>query len=252
MVDEAPERKSPSGQRTAASRLLGVLLSPSDTFEAIRERPTWALVLVVLLVAQIAVTLVLVPRVDWSDVARTNIEQMRDRGVELSEAQVEQQIEATETFGTTVSYLAPLFGILAYAVTALAIWLMTTLLGGEPGFERSWSLTLHAFMPFVVAAVLTIPVLLVQEEVGAEGLQSGNFLSSSLLVFAPDDLGAVMTAFLGSFDLFSIWTVVLLVIGCRVVAGLSRNAAIGGVIGLWAIWIAVKCGFAALGTMMGG
>ena len=53
-------------------------------------------------------------------------------------------------------------------------------------------------------------------------------------------------ALLASLDLFSLWVVVLLIVGFHLVARVSKAAAAGGVLVLWALFILIKVGWASL------
>jgi hypothetical protein len=101
-------------------------------------------------------------------------------------------------------------------------------------------------MPYLLATLLSIPVVLSRTELSMAEVQSGGFLHSNLAAFAPESTGKVLVALLGSVDIFSIWTIALLAIGYRVVGKVSKAAALGVVIALWAVVVAGKVGLAAL------
>ena len=60
------------------------------------------------------------------------------------------------------------------------------------------------------------------------------------------DTAPWLTALATSFDLFTAWMLVLLVIGCSVVARVSRGAAAVAVVGWWVLILVVKVGAAAV------
>ena len=101
-------------------------------------------------------------------------------------------------------------------------------------------------MPFLVATLLAIPVVLSRAELSLEDVQRGSFLFSILASFAPASSGKVLLSLLASLDLFSFWSIALLAIGFRVVGKLSKAAALGVVLALWAAFVAGKAGLAAL------
>jgi FtsH-binding integral membrane protein len=59
---------------------------------------------------------------------------------------------------------------------------------------------------------------------------------------------AALHALLQSVDLFSIWTLILLVIGFSLAAKVSRKSAAAVVIVVWILFVLGKVGFAALFT----
>ncbi|HBL26519.1 MAG TPA: hypothetical protein DD490_06770, partial [Acidobacteria bacterium] len=60
------------------------------------------------------------------------------------------------------------------------------------------------------------------EEITPEELMSGGVLTSSLRPLAPED-SPVVQSLLGSVDFFSLWSVVLLILGYRAVAKVSTQ-----------------------------
>jgi hypothetical protein len=120
------------------------------------------------------------------------------------------------------------------------------LMGSDIDFRHSLSVAVHGMMPYLLATLLSIPVVLSRTELSMAEVQSGGFLHSNLAAFAPESTGKVLVALLGSVDIFSIWTIALLAIGYRVVGKVSKAAALGVVIALWAVVVAGKVGLAAL------
>ena len=57
-------------------------------------------------------------------------------------------------------------------------------------------------------------------------------------------------ALLSSIDVFSLWVIVLLVIGFGIVSKLPRAQSIGIVIAFWLIYVIGKTGIAAVGQMV--
>ena len=56
----------------------------------------------------------------------------------------------------------------------------------------------------------------------------------------------VLHSLLQSLDAFSIWVIVLLVLGYAIAAKVSRGKAAGLVVTLWALYVLGKAGFTAL------
>ncbi len=133
-----------------------------------------------------------------------------------------------------------------YMLMAAIFLVVFRLMGSDIDFRHSLSVAVHGMMPFLLATLLSIPVVMSRAELSMEEVQSGGFLHSNLASFAPESAGKVLVALLGSIDLFSIWTIALLAIGYRVVGKVSKAAALGVVIALWAVVVAGKVGLAAL------
>jgi len=232
----------------AWGRIVGALVSAVQTFESIRRKPTWVAPLVVLVALNLATTLIVWPKVDFEAAVRAQIEKQQGGG-EVDDEAVAQAAAMQEKIGLPCAVLAMPLGLVVFAVVFMVAF---KLLDGEIGFEHSLSTTLYAMMPWVVATLLTVPVVLAQTEIDPEAMQKGGLLASHLGVLLPEDASPLLFAVLGSVDLFSIWAIALLVVGYSIVAGVSRGAAAGTVIGLWLVYVLLKVALAWVGTMAGG
>jgi hypothetical protein len=232
-------------------RLGGVLWGPTATFQKIGERPTWGVVLVVLLVLAGALGYLAVQKID-PDAQRQMMEETFEERMGLRGDALEEQVDQAMGWNRRIAPWTPLFGVafavLAYLVVALLFWVAFRLAGGELAFPQSFSVALHAFVPLGLAALIAIPVLLGQETIDPEAAQRGSFLASNLGFLAPEDASGTVVSLLSSLDLFTVWSVVLLVIGYSVVARVSKGVGAGIVGAAWVVWIGIKVGIAALFT----
>lgn len=227
-------------------RIVSVLLAPAKTFASIAARPTWLVPLLVLAVLGLAVSLILVPKVDWGASIR---EQLESSGAadQVSAEQLEQQVAIGEKVsGGAIYFVAVVGPWLIYPLIALFFLGLFKLLGSEMSFKQSLATLVHAFIPFALAALLTIPVLYGRAEISAEEMQQGKLLASNVGAFLADDASPALLALASSIDLFTIWAVVLLVIGYHVVARVSRTSTLVVVLGSWLAWVAIKVGIAVV------
>jgi hypothetical protein len=231
-------------EQSTFGRLAGVLVSPTKTFKAIAEKPTWAVALLILVVIGVLTGVLMSGRVDWADVTRDSLEA---QGQELPEEQLDRIIDFQEKAGPALMIGGSLVAQpLVYMLLALVFMVVFKMLGGDLNFLRSFSVILHGMMPRAVMGLLSIPVILGKDEFGFEELKDGTVLTSNLGAFAPEDAGTALVALLSSVDLFSLWVLALLIIGYGTVAKVSKGAATGGVIALWIVYLLGKIGLAAL------
>ena len=233
----------------SVKRIAEVLWAPTQTFRRIGERPTWAVALIVLLGLSAAVGLAAVQKIDQAaqrEMLRETFEERGLRGDEL-ERRVDQAVEWSRRFAP----VAPVFGVAAGALGYLAVALLFLvafrLAGGEVSYAQSVAVTLHGLMPHGLAALLSLPVVLSRQSLDPETLRrGGSLLTSSLASVAPEDTAPPVLALLGSVELFTVWSVVLLVLGYRTVARVSTGTASAVVGAVWLLWIAFRVGMAAL------
>lgn len=229
-------------ENSGFGRLISVFTSPGKTFASIAERPTWIQPLVLVLVLSIAVTAVVTPRMDMGSIIRQSIE---DSGRELTPEQMDKAVEQGAKFAKIGPIVGVVFQPVVFLLLALIFWVVFKLAGGDFSFGVSFSVVLHALLPGSLAALLSIPVVMSKSTLSYEQVKSGSFLTSNLAAFAPPGTKHGLLSLLSSIDVFSLWSLILLVIGYRIAAKVSKGTAIGVVVGLWAVYVLCKVGFAA-------
>lgn len=231
---------------SSLGRLLGVLLSPGETFRSIEARPTWVAPLLVLMILAGTVSFLVQMKLDPEEAVRAQVSKMK---VDIPEEQVDKMIRDAEsqTPGTKAAGAAVLTAILAasYALLAAIFLALLRLFESEIDYQRAFATTLYGYAPQALAALISIPILLGRETLTFDEATQG-ILVSSLAALAPEDASSMLRALLGSLDLFSIWTVALLALGFRVVGKVSMAVSTGIVVLLWLIYIGGKLGITAL------
>ncbi len=226
---------------TSFSRIVGVLTSPTRTFRSIAERPTWLVPILVYIVLAAVSASIAAPKIDWQETITTKLE--RSDRVETPE-RIETVLGLLDEYGPSLALGSSLVmpWIIYPLIAAIFLSLFKTM-GCELSLRTSLGLVAHSFMPWAVASLLSIPVLLTIESLN---LYKPGFMTASLTAFAGDETGLELWILLSNIDLFSLWTIVLLVIGYSVAARVSKARAAGCVLGLWAVWVFFSVGMAAL------
>jgi hypothetical protein len=221
-----------------AGRLLRVFVAPGETFRAIRERPTWVLGFMLYWALASGAGFLLVSRVDFVEVMES---QFAAQGRQAP-ANVEQSVGLVRGCATVGTVLAPPVVCLILAL----IFLSFRLFGGDFNYRQSLAITVHGLMPRAAAALASIPVILSRESFTADEMKSASFLYSNLTFLAPENAPAWQSVLLGSLDIFTLATLVLLSIGYCEAGKVPGKRAFLGVFGLWLIAVAVQVGLAAL------
>lgn len=239
-------------------RLFGVLLSPGETFADINRKPTWVVALIISIVISTGFWLFFNWRVkpDWRVMIRKQIEhRMESSNTSLTPEQIDDQVDKAAGFTKYFTYvgalLFPLIG--AFAISGLfAIGMM--FIQAQTTYKKvlsvyawtSCAMTLVTVVVTCASLMARDPASLSQIDMnGMRGLTATN-----LAVFLPDSSSAVLKSLAGSLDLFTIWTVILLIVGLAAIGGskrVTKGKTAGLVISLWVIWILLKVGFASIG-----
>ncbi len=232
---------APAPGDSALARIPGVFFSPVRTFEAIARRPTWLAPVVLWLLASLAITAVIMPRLDFEKMTRERFEKS---GQTVSEEQLQSMVEQQKRF-------APIFGYLWAVISAVGIPLLVAVIlwgafrafGWDTTYKQSLGVTSHGFLPGVLGALLLMPLAARQERVDPDGL--GDLLRSNLGFLAGPD-AKVLHSLLGSIDIFSFWTIALLTVGLAAAAKIRRGQAAAVIVVLWVLYVLGKAGFAAI------
>ncbi|HSF42946.1 MAG TPA: YIP1 family protein [Thermoanaerobaculia bacterium] len=229
-------------------RLIGVLVSPGKTFRSIAERPTWLVPFLVLMALSLGVGGLLMSRVDPGEMVRYQLEKFGDR---LPPEQVEKAVEDAENMTPARRLLQTAIGLpvaaLLYAALAGVFLVIFKVLGSQMTFKQSLSTYLYGLVPIgVVSTLINLPLMIARESITPEEAMSGGVLVASPAILASEETSAVIRSLLGSLNFFTLWTLVLLAIGYRIVARVSIAVSAGTVFTLWLLYVAGKAGFAAL------
>jgi hypothetical protein len=227
-------------------RLLGALVSPVKTFKSIAERPTWIVVMVVMALLGTGIGQLVNARADQ----RAMIEkQVKKFGGNLTEKQLDEAVERAAHPKPLVRALSIVAGLVLqgifYLFPAFLFWLIFKVTGSEMPFKSSLSTYLYASLPAGIAILLTIPVVLSRASVQPLEAMTGGLLASSPAFLLPESASASMKAVLATFDVFNLWTVVLYVLGYRIVARVSTSAAVFAAILLFLLGMGVRVAMAA-------
>ena len=224
---------------SALARIPGVFFSPGRTFESIARRPTWLAPLILWTVMSVGVTAALLPKIDYEQLTR---QAMQKRGQTVPEermtAIIEQQKKIGGIFGWAVGFLSP---TMVSLIVAVVCWGAFKAFGWDARFSQAFGVTTHAFLPGVLKAAFLLFLITRQETVNPQAL--GDLLNSNLGFLVPRDSSKALHSLLQSFDIFSLWSLGLFVIGFAAAARIKRGAAAGVIVTLWLLGVAIGVGW---------
>jgi hypothetical protein len=231
-----------------AGRVVGAFVSPTTLFEDIKRNTSWWPAFLVLLVAGLIFSFAVRKQVGWAHAYETVLRQNPKQQAQFAQMPPAQAAKAKAVGAKITEVISWGFPVLILLTTAVsAAVLLGTLnfgFGGKAGFSELFAVYMYASLPFVLHSLLAAIALFA-------GLDSGSFLISNPVgsnpgyYLSPDSAPWLM-ALASSFDLFTLWMLALLVIGCSVVARVSRMSAGIAVVGWWVLIVILKVGGAAL------
>jgi hypothetical protein len=222
-------------------RLIGALVSPEKTFRSIAERPSWVLPMIVLILLGVGLQTAMQKHVDAEEMIKQQTQQF---GVELTQEQMDKAIDQMEHPSLARQIAGAVFGIAIgaafYFVAALIFWMAFRMFGSDLDYKRSLATVTHGLLPLGVGLLINIPLVIFRGTIHYSEMMNGGVLMSNLGFLAPEDTGIAVRTLLQAVDFFSIWAIVLLVIGFRATARVRTSMAAGIVTTVWVLGLAFK------------
>ena len=229
---------------SALGRLVGVFISPVRTFASIAARPTWLLPVAIFAGISLPVSELVLSKMDWrATVAAGMARQAAKSGRTFSEAQIDQATEQMRRLAPLYDVLAVVFPFILVFVIAAVFWGACNAFGWEVRFKQSLGVTSHAFFPGVLGSLAVGAALWNQTTVDPERVQD---VIPTNLGYVAHDADKLTHGLASSVDLFSFWTMALLVLGLSAAAKTSRTRMAILVVSLWALFVLGKAGVTAV------
>jgi hypothetical protein len=233
-IPAPPPSPAAATKPSGFQRIIGVLISPNETFASIARQPDFLAPLLVIMVLAAVTGIIFAQRVDFTAPAR---EAMEQRG-NVTEAQMESALRITAIVSKVIAYGSPLIAVVALLIVAAVMLLAFRLMGGEGDFKQAFSGTLYAWMPLTIQNIITTAIVAVRSGVTALDLPTLVMSNPAFLVSMKDH--PLLFAVLASIDIFTIWTLALFTIGFAYASRFSKSKSSAIVIGVWVIWTLVK------------
>lgn len=205
MSEEANHVKKPS--------LIGMITSPGEQFDRIKERPViWGAMIILSIVSAIS---------GW----------LQTLGLDLTDLELEdvpaESLPALETFtqitATVTSLFLPLFSVL---ISSAIYLLIARIARSQVTFKQLFSMNTYIMVIVILGALLNgILIALIG------GNEQLSYTSLGALINAEGAIGSL----LNSIEVFTIWSVILTALGLEKVADFSKGWAWGVAVGFFII-----------------
>jgi Yip1 domain len=229
-----------------AERVIDTFVAPSKTFTDIRRSASWWVPWILVSIFSLALVFTVDKKVGMDKVAENSIQLSPKRAAKLDQLPPDQrasQMELAAKITRMIGYGSPILTLIIAGV--LAVVLLATFnfgLSAELKFKQCLAITMYAFLPGIIKALLVILTIMIG---GGEGFSFENQLASNLGPLI-DPSSPFLHSVAMSLDLFNIWTLVLTGIGYACVTRLKQRTCMGVVFGWWAVVVLVGAGVTAL------
>ena len=234
-------------------RLTGVLFSPGETFEDVNRKPTILVPIIILVVLTMATLYFINWRVK-PDIAKLTREQMiktieKFGGQKPTEEQITEAVDRQIKFNKFQPLIAGAVTPIIYLIVAGIFAAGLIMLQAKTTFKKvlsvvTWSNAAIGIISFLVL----VAALMIKDEESLSSMDIRNMQSAiptNASVFMDSDTSSFLRGLVASVDVFSIWLIVLTIIGFTALAGKKKKGGVQMlVIGIWILWSVVKAGFA--------
>jgi Yip1-like protein len=230
-------------------RVVDTFVAPSKTFNDILRSSSWWLPWLLGALVPLGFSVAIQQKVGWdktySNILRQSSQTQQDRIAQLPPDQQARQKAIAASFTKYVVWASPVLGLL-FAAIAAGVLLMTLNfgLGGRATFGQMFAVWMYATLPWLISGILGIVVLFAGLDADAFNLK--NPVGTNIGYYLPTDLPQWLIAFGTSLDILTIWVLVLLTIGCAIVARTKLASTAIAVVGWWVLITLVKVGVAAI------
>ncbi len=219
-----------------------MLFSPDETLREIARKPNVLVPLILVLVISTISGIVLAPRMQFESMRP----QMAANNPNMSPDDIDRAVRMAGAFGKVLAYASPAVALLLLVIVAGVLLIAFRLFGGEGTFKQAFAVVIYAWMPRLIQGLILTIIIAFKGPVDVNDMPT---LVRSNLAFLTDmSAHPVLFSFLSTFDLFTIWTVVLMIIGFAWVSRFTKTRSAVIIVSIWMFITVVKLGFAALGA----
>jgi hypothetical protein len=227
-------------------RVVDTFIAPSKTFIDVRRSASWWLPYILIVLVSYALAFAVSQKVGWSQLAQNTLHEnpkAEEKMATMTPQQLAMQEKGTEFVFKGLFYGSPVTTGILLAIFAVVLWGTINFgFGGSSTFGQVFCVISYAWLIASLKSVLAIIVLYA-------GKTGDSFTMDSMvgtdIGYYIDTPGALKT-FLTSFDIFQIWTMVVMGIGLAIVARTKRSNGLIAVFGWWLLILLIKTGFAAI------
>ena len=231
-------------------RVIDTFVAPTRAFTDLIRNASWWLPFLLYILSSVALAFTVQKKVGWEKtydgiLAQNPRQQEQFANMPAGQAAnakaVGAKITAAITYGTPVVIL-----VITAIAAAVLLGTLNFGFGGKAKFSQLFALYLHSALPLLIKTVLALIALFAG--LGADAFNLQNPVGTNLGYYLASDSPKWLLAFASSLDIFVLWQIALLVIGCAILARVSRGMAAVAVVGWWALIVVVKVAAAALGS----
>lgn len=226
---------------------MDVFFAPSRTFTDLRRNASWWAPFLITAIVSLSFVYVADQKVGFRKIAENQLRaqpKQADQVERMPADQREKQMQTRTGITRGISYGFFTFILLWSAIVA-AVLLATLKFGlsADVKFKTLFALMVYAGLPGILKAILAMASLLAG--VASDGFTFQNPVATNPGYFVDPATNPVLYSFLTSFDVFAIWSMILVAIGITCITKVKTGTAFAVVFGWFAVLVLFGTGIAA-------
>ena len=236
-METAMQQPAETAGLSQVERVVDTFVAPTKTFTDIRRNASWWLPFLLGIIVSLVFVVSIDRQIGFEEVAQANINrsaQAQERMSSLTDAQRQQSMHVIATSTKVVSYAYPAIALI-FALIAAGILTMSFNfgLGAKADYKQYLAIWFYAGLPFLIKFLLA--AISIFAGVSAEHFDINNPVGTNVGWYLTSDSPLWVRTLLSSADIFTVWVVLLLILGCTTVARVKRGSAAIVVIGWWVL-----------------
>lgn len=248
MPEAVVQPEASTAPLSQGQRVIDTFIAPSKTFTDILRSSSWWLPWIIGVVISLGLGMAIQQKIGWDKVYDNMLHQNAAQ-MHRMEQMPPDQLAKTKQMGAMFTKFAfwgsPALSLL-YVLVIAAVLLGTVNFGfgGRAKFSQMFAVVMYGGLPLSIKALLGI--VAIYAGVDPDSFNLSNYVGTNIGYYLPTDVPKWLMTFGSSLDIFTIWMLILLAIGCAIVGRISKGKAAGAVFGWWILIVLLQVGIAAV------
>jgi hypothetical protein len=241
-----PEAETPA--LSFPERLIGVFISPGETFEDVARKPGFIAPLVLIILLAIAGTELFLHKIGMEPVVRWALEHNSRVSADQIPAMVEKMTPYYVWIGRVAAIIWPPLVVLVAAVVGLVA--VNNIFGRKITFKTAFAVSSYAYAVNIIYYLLAPCMVLFGDPEHYISNPANPTPTSVGFFLNPLNTSKPLLALASSLEIFTFWYMALLAIGFSVASGrkVKTLPLFFCYFGLWVVMVLIKMGLSSIGS----
>jgi len=242
MPDAVAQPESSAAPLNEIQRVVDTFIAPSKTFTDVLRSSSWWLPWLIAVIVSLAFGYAIQQKIGWEKATENVIRQNPTQMQRIQQLPADQQAKAM-AFSTTLTksifWATPAVALIIALICAGV--LLATInfgFGGRAKFGQMFAVWFYGTLPWSIQGLLGI--VTIYAGVDPDSFNLKNFVGTNIGYYLPPDMPHWLIALATSIDVTTLWSLILLTIGCAIIGKVKKGQAAAAVWGWWVIIVILK------------